>query len=384
MLNHYDCYAIIIGAGQKDLTPNSSHNLVKRPDRYSFKTRNIAALAIVLIAALFLTGCGSRNQKPDPSVIQIQTPKPVIFDTDMAHEDMFAALFLLWHPNVDVKAITVSGTGEAHCAPGVAHALGLIKISGHADIPVTCGREAPWMGSHVFPAEWRQAADDTYGIEIPAGGAASTLNAADLIVDIVQGSNEKITLVAVGPLTNIAEALQKTPEIGANIKEIYIMGGALEVEGNVGISGVGIQNKYAEWNIYIDPVAANIVLNAGVPIILVPLDATQAVPVTRNFYETLGKNLNTPTANLVYEMLTANLGFVDSGGFQFWDSLTAAIFTDESIASFQDFSVVVVEDEGSESGRTKPDSNGVNIKAAVSANQDKFEKLFLTILNWEK
>ncbi|HXQ32988.1 MAG TPA: hypothetical protein VN843_03080, partial [Anaerolineales bacterium] len=129
MPNHYD--TIIIGGGQKDLTPNSSHNLVKRHDRYAFKTTNMAVLAIVFIAALFLTGCGNRNLKPDPSLIQIQTPKPVIFDTDMAHEDMFAALFLLSHPNVDVKAITVSGTGEAHCAPGVAHALGLVKISGH-------------------------------------------------------------------------------------------------------------------------------------------------------------------------------------------------------------------------------------------------------------
>ncbi|HZM22677.1 MAG TPA: nucleoside hydrolase [Anaerolineales bacterium] len=382
MPNHYD--TIIIGGGQKDLTPNSSHNLVKRHDRYAFKTTNMAVLAIVFIAALFLTGCGSRNPKPDPSLIQIQTPKPVIFDTDMAHEDMFAALFLLSHPNVDVKAITVSGTGEAHCAPGVANALGLVKLSGHEDIPVTCGREAPLMGNHVFPAAWRQAADDAYGVEIPAGGTASTLSASDLIVDIVQGSNEKITIVAVGPLTNIAEALQKTPEISTNIEEIYIMGGSLEVEGNVGNSGAGIQNKYAEWNIYIDPVAANIVFNSRIPIILVPLDATQDVPVTRNFYKALGNNLNTPAANLVYEMLTANLDFVDSGGFQFWDSLTAAIFTDESIASFQDFSVVVVEDEGSESGRTKPDSNGVNIKAAVNANRDKFEKLFITILNWEK
>src|SRR6185503_3223298 len=153
MPNHYEYYAIT-GAGQKDLTANSSHNFAKRHDRYSFKTRNIAALAIVLIAALFLTGCGSRNQKPDRNLIQIETPKPVIFDTDMAHEDMFAALFLLSHPNVDVKAITVSGTGEAHCAPGVANALGLVTLSGHEDIPVACGMEAPWMGNHVFPAEW--------------------------------------------------------------------------------------------------------------------------------------------------------------------------------------------------------------------------------------
>src|SRR4026207_1394728 len=153
-------------------------------NRYFFKTNGSVVLIIVLIAALFITGCGSRNLVPDPSLIQFQTPKRVILDVDMAHDDMFAALFLLSHPNVDVKAITVSGTGEAHCAPGVANALGLVKLSGHADIPVTCGMEAPWMGNHVFPAEWRLAADDAYGVEISTGGTASTLSAADLIGDI--------------------------------------------------------------------------------------------------------------------------------------------------------------------------------------------------------
>jgi pyrimidine-specific ribonucleoside hydrolase len=189
--------------------------------------------------------------------------------------------------------------------------------------------------------------------------------------------------VAVGPLTNIAEALQKTPEISNNIKEIYIMGGAVEVEGNVGNSGVGIENKYAEWNIYVDPVAANVVFNSGIPIILVPLDATQDVPVTRNFYNTLDKNRNTPMSNLVYELLTANLDFVDSGGFQFWDSLTAAVYTDPGIAAFKDVQLVVVEDEGPESGRTKPDSHGTKIKVTVGVNQKKFEQLFLTVLNWK-
>jgi pyrimidine-specific ribonucleoside hydrolase len=356
----------------------------KNMNRYSFKTTSIMTLIIVLIAALSVTGCGSRNLIPDPSLIQIQTPKPVIFDTDMAHDDVFAALFLLSHPNVDVKAITVSGTGETHCEPGVAHALGLVELSGHEDIPVACGRETPLLGNHVFPAAWRQAVDNAYEVKIPVAGTASTLDAANLIVELAQSSNEPITIVAVGPLTNIAEALQMSPEISAKIKEIYIMGGAVDVDGNVGNSGVGIDNKYAEWNIYIDPVAANIVFESGVPIILVPLDATQDVPVTRDFYKALGKNRNTQAATLVYDMLTANLDFVDSGGFQFWDTLTAAVFTDQSITSFKDVQLVVVEDEGSESGRTKPDSNGTQIKVAVGADQAKFEQLFLTILNWEK
>lgn len=336
----------------------------------------------IILLTLMLTGCGVQNIALDPTLIKIGTPKPVILDVDMAHEDMFAALFLLSHPNVEVKAITVSGTGEAHCGPGVQNALGLVAASGKEDIPVTCGRETPLAGSHEFPAEWRQAADDAYGVTIPTGGVASNLSAPDLIIDTIQNSNEPISIVAVGPLTNIAEAIQKEPGITENIKEVYVMGGSVEVEGNVGNSGVGIQNKYAEWNIYIDPTAANIVFSSGAPIILVPLDATRDVPVTRNFYRALEKNQSTPSAHLVYEVLTANLDFVDNGGFQFWDSLTAAIFTDQSIAKFKEVELTVVEEEGPESGRTARTSGGPKIKVAMSADRKVFEGIVLTIWNW--
>ena len=339
-------------------------------------------LILTSVSSLLLAGCASRSLTSDPSLIQIQTPKSVIFDTDMAHEDMFAALFLLSHPNVDVRGITVAGTGEVHCGPGVAHALGLVILTGHETIPVACGREKPLAGNHAFPADWRQAVDRAYGVQIPVGGEASKLSAADLIIDILRKSNETITIVAVGPLTNIAEALQRAPEISAKMKEIYIMGGAVEAEGNVGNSGVNIQNEYAEWNIYIDPKAANIVFKAGVPIVLVPLDATDDVPVTRDFYQALDKNRNTPAAKLVYELLTANLDFVDSGGFQFWDSLTSASFTDQSLVTFKELNLSVVEEEGPESGRVKQDPNGSKIKVALSADRKNFEPVLLTILNW--
>jgi pyrimidine-specific ribonucleoside hydrolase len=349
---------------------------------YSSKTTGQKALAFALALSLLLAGCGGKPPAPNPSLIQTQTPKPVIFDTDMAHEDIFSALFLLSHPNVDVRAITVSGTGEVHCGPGVGYALGLVKLSDHEDIPVACGRETPLAGNRVFPAGWRQSADEGYGVVMPNGENPSALSAPDLIIDLVQNSDKPVTIVAVGPLTNIAEVIQKEPDIVANIAEIYIMGGAVKVEGNVGNSGVGIQNKYAEWNIYIDPLAANIVFNSGAPIILVPLDATKDVPITRRFHRALGDNRNTPSANLVYDILTANLDFVDSGGFQFWDSLTSAIFTDPNLAIFEEFQLTVVEEDGPESGFTKPDPNGAKIKVAVSADRDKFEAIFLAILNW--
>jgi inosine-uridine nucleoside N-ribohydrolase len=97
----------------------------------------------------------------------------------------------------------------------------------------------------------------------------------------------------------------------------------------------------------------------------------------------LGNHLNTPSAILVHDILTANLEFVDSGGFQFWDSLTSAIFTDESLATFEEFQLTVIEQEGPESGYTKPNLNGPTIRVATGADRNKFEGLFVTILNWE-
>src|ERR1051325_5945562 len=102
----------------------------------------------VLFLVLLFTGCRTQNITPNPGLIAIQTPKPVILDVDMAHEDMFSTLFLLSHPNVDVRAITVSGTGEAHCGPGVRNALGLVALRGKKGIPVACGREKPLTGDH--------------------------------------------------------------------------------------------------------------------------------------------------------------------------------------------------------------------------------------------
>ncbi len=321
----------------------------------------------------------------EPLVLATPTPLNeslhVIIDDDMARDGMDAILYLLKHPNVEVKAITVAATGEAHCDAGVKHALGLVTLNKAANIPVACGREKPLAGTHAFPFEWRMHVDDLYGLSLPDGGSASPLTAPELIASTIRESTQKVVIVATGPLTNIAEALTNSPAIIENIQMIYIMGGAVEVNGNVGFSGVGIQNQFAEWNIYVDPHAANLVFNSGAPITLVPLDATKDVPVTTHFYKTIEANRSTPEAGFVYDLMTANLSMIQGGGTQFWDELTAAIATDESLATFKVFELQVVEEEGPESGYTKPTAGGAKIRVAVSANAGRFEVTFLNVLN---
>ena len=164
---------------------------------------------------------------------------------------------------------------------------------------------------------------------------------------------------------------------------LYIMGGAVDVPGNVGVSHAGIDNSVADWNIYVDPHAATIVLQSGAPVTLVPLDATNHVPVTTDFIERLKKYRKTPEARFVFEVLskTQHYDFVQSGGYYFWDTLTAALLTDNSLAVFEIRNLTVIEEEGNQSGRTQASESGAPVRVAVDADAERFEQLFLDTLN---
>jgi len=338
-----------------------------------------SARVLASLSLLVLIGLGFAETNVSRSSKQVAS---VLIDTDMAPDDWMAILYLLQRPDVSVMAITVTGAGETHCEPGVRHALGLVALAGGGDIPVACGRETPLQGSHTFPESWREAVDNLLGLSLPETAASpSKQTAVELLTSAMQSSPEKVVLVTLGPLTNVAEALQATPSLVNKLKMIYIMGGAVEVPGNIAVSGVGIDNKVAEWNIYVDPHAANIVFKSGAPITLVPLDATNHVPLTASFYKRIRDYHTSPEATFVFDLLTKNYGMIESGAYYFWDPLAAAISSDESLATFQTMSLAVLEQEGPESGRIFRSSNAGTVRVAVSADGPRFEQIFLQTVN---
>jgi inosine-uridine nucleoside N-ribohydrolase len=328
-----------------------------------------------LLALLMLGTTGSRATTASP----LLAPKAIIIDTDMGSDDWMAILYLLRRSDISVKAITIAATGEAHCAAGAHNALALIALSGQHGIPVACGSETPLQGNHAFPADWRKSADALLNMKLLESPALES--ATELLTSILQGSTQKMTLLALGPLTNLAQAFKATPALADHLDMIYIMGGAIDVPGNIAISGVGISNSVAEWNIYVDPSAANIVLNAGVPITFVPLDATNHVPLTDSFYQSLKGAHTTPEATFIFEQLTKSYDFIQSGGYFFWDPLAAAILTDGTLGTFQSKTVMVTESEGADSGQLKAVDSGIKVCVAVNADKERFEQEFLTTLN---
>jgi len=160
---------------------------------------------------------------------------------------------------------------------------------------------------------------------------------------------------------------------------IYVMSGAVHVPGNVGASAP-IDNLVAEWNTYVDPRAANIVFESGVPITLVPLDATNQVKITDDFYRHLQAGHLTPEATWIFDLFTRERGYFQANDY-FWDQLAAAVLTDESLVTFEDDTLCVVEEEGPQSGQTQVVTGCPNIRVAVSVNAARFEQVFLDTLN---
>jgi pyrimidine-specific ribonucleoside hydrolase len=339
-------------------------------------------IPVILSLIFILAACGIQPAPRATPTPFTGVPRPILIDTDMAGDDWMAILYLLNRPDLSVKAITVSGTGEAHCEPGVKNAASLAALAGQADIPVSCGRTTPLQGDHAFPSDWRANVDVLAGLNLASNPASSSPHSAvDLLTATIKSLPEKVTVITLGPLTNLAEALQSAPELKENIEMIYIMGGAVDVPGNVGSSHVGIDNSTAEWNIYVDPVVAAIVLQSGAPVTLVPLDATNHAPATRNFYERLKDDRTTPEAKFVFDVLAKNYDFIQSGGYYFWDPLAAAILSDNSLATFETRKLTVIEEEGDMSGRTQESESGASIRVAVDVESERFEQLFLDTLN---
>jgi pyrimidine-specific ribonucleoside hydrolase len=307
---------------------------------------------------------------------------PVVIDTDMGTDDAMAIALLLRRPDVEVKAITVTGAGLAHCEPGVNNALRLLALSNRADIPVACGRTTPLRGTHAFPEPWRQAADTLNGLVLPEPkSSASTATAVQVLTSTLEGSQRKVTVLALGNLTNLAEAFQAKPSLVQRVEQVYVMGGAVSVPGNVGDSpGVTPPNPHAEWNLYVDPFAAARVFEVA-PVVLVPLDATNHVQVTEALIQRLDQDRRTPEADFVYRLLSSDLEYVRSGTYFFWDPLAAVSLAVEGVVTYESKKVKVVEEEGESSGRTQEAETGHTVRVGVSADRQKFEAAFLDTLN---
>lgn len=207
-------------------------------------------------------------------------PKKIIIDTDPGVDDAMAILFALNSPEVELVGLTTI-YGNVYTDLATQNALRLVEFAGRPDIPVAHGANLPLVVSLESVADFVHGSDGLGNTNPPPPhGTPVDRPAAQFIVDTVMANPGQITLVPIGPLTNIALALALEPRIAQNVAGVVIMGGAATVNGNV--------TPAAEANIIHDPHAADAVFTAGWPLTMVGLDVTMKTMMTGDYLAALG------------------------------------------------------------------------------------------------
>lgn len=341
------------------------------------RARWLRRLAVACVAPLLVAGAacgGGGGGEGGTSAGRGEAPTRVVVDTDLAPDDLVALAFLLSSPDAEVVAVTVSGTGEVRCPAGLDVVRGLLAKTGHEGVPTACGRSAPLTGDRSFPTPWRDAADDAWGLSLPAAQPAGPALSAERLLarSLAPGG---VTLLTLGPLTNVAVAFRDDPGLAAAVESIVVMGGAVDVPGNAPEPG-----SQAEWNMYIDPAAAEEVLASGAPVVMVGLDATRAAPVSGDLIELMGANAHTAAASLAHTLLVDDPG-VYAGTAYLWDPLAAAAALDPGLAVTRPDRIAVVTGGRPDAGATLRSSAGHPVTLAVGADAAAFEDRLVRTLD---
>lgn len=292
----------------------------------------------------------------------------IFYDDDGSPDGTSALLFLLSDPRTDVRAVSVS-YGEAHPQVYIQHLGWMMARYGYGNIPLGAGQDAPLAGDNSFPQFVRESSDGFWGFNTGAGGQTYPVqDSAELMVKTIMASNEPITLFISGALTNLAQALRLEQGISENIEAVYIMGGAVYVPGNLNDLLPDTNNLTAEWNIYVDPLAASEVFASGLDLYLVPLDATNQVNLTRQDTGVWQKGGSIPDfAAEIYDSLMGAWG-VDV--IEMWDLMTAVVMMNPEYCAFTPLRLEVVTEEGNLQGQTRVTEGNPNINVCLEADGD--------------
>jgi inosine-uridine nucleoside N-ribohydrolase len=225
----------------------------------------------------------------------MNTLQKIIIDTDPGHDDALALMLACKSPELEILAVTTVA-GNSTIENTTRNARFILERIGASDLPVFSGAAKPLNRSLVQAIVHGQSGLE--GID-PQNEPGLTNDAPEQILRIVKQNPKGVTIVTLGPLTNIARAMQKDPKTMRLVKQIVSMGGAIETAGN--------KNRVAEFNIFVDPEAADIVVRFPVPKVMIPLDACNHIRMTLTDFKQIRDSMLRPLLVKMMHPYIANL-----------------------------------------------------------------------------
>tara|TARA_Y100000022_G_C13203787_1_gene354024 strand:- start:136 stop:1068 length:933 start_codon:yes stop_codon:yes gene_type:complete len=278
-----------------------------------------------------------------------------IIDTDPGTDDAVAILIALAHFTDEQLLALTTVAGNVKVDVGTRNALRILEHANRNNIPVYRGESTP-LNRDLLTAEWVHGTDGLNGVGFPEPSKSEeTLGAVDYITQLLEDSEEKITICVLGPMTNIGKVLSQNPELSEKIEQIIFMGGG---------AGFGNHTPVAEFNILVDPEAAKIVLNSGAKLVMMGLDVTHQAISTK---ERLNKILETDTVTGEHLVgLMGSLAELDivkekfPDGTPVHDAFVTAYLVDNSLTKGELTNVEVEVDSELTLGQTVVDTNHIS------------------------
>ena len=328
------------------------------------------------------------STKSFPTNRENPSPRRVIIDTDPGIDDALALMLALRSPQLRIEAITtVAGNVPLDdCVTNAFHILRAAGIENQPPVARGCAvplRREPVTASHVHGAD---GLGDISAIREPDGSPrypapaepVVSAHAADLIAELAARQPGEITVVALGPLTNIATALERAPEAMGKLAGLIVMGGSLNGMGNV--------TPVAEFNFFADPDAAQVVVRSELPVTLVGLDVTHRARIRRETFLERAEQSQAAGAGFLRDVSKQYFDFAESHGKRecfLHDPLAVGVAIDPSFVHTEGFAADVETQGRLTAGMVVADRRDIlreenhNVAGAVEVDADRFVEFFL-------
>jgi purine nucleosidase len=302
--------------------------------------------------------------------------KRILIDTDPGIDDSLAILLALASPEVKVEGITTIH-GNCSVDQATVNALSILELAKVEEIAVAKGFPVPLVQPSLLAAETHGDSGLGYAKLPEPRRKPEVRHASDFLIEKIMANPGEMTLVAIGPLTNVAFAMRKEPRIVEAVKEVIIMGGTIRYPGNA--------SPLAEYNVFVDPHAAHMVYHSGIPITLVPLDVTYQCILTPEDVKRLQKNPS-PISRFIDDSTRFYMEFHDEyqqiAGCAINDPLALTLTFAPELCDYQELYVDVDISGGVSMGKTFADFHGLtkkpaNMKIALGVQARDFMELFL-------
>ena len=294
----------------------------------------------------------------------------VALDVDPGTDDALAMLMALAAPGLRVEGVTTVG-GNATLRDTTRNALRILEHVGAEAIPVSRGAARPSRGR--FHYGYYHHGPAGLGVRLPSPRSAPhPVRAADLIVELAEPGREPLTIIALGPLTNVARALRESPRLAGLLERIVVMGGAVETPGNV--------TPHAEFNTYNDPTAAAEVFESGAPVTLVPLDVCRMAAVRRvDLPWVEGSSRSARLTRRILDNWFA--GRADRDRYYLYDPLAVAAALCPDLFRFRRASIAVETEDATRYGKTTAAYGLGGVDVALDVDADAAKRLMVDLLN---